>query len=231
LGTLGAVRFLHGRKTGGYFIWPCPRAVLPTVSSPIFVKNTTVEPELGFSTPRGRNPAGPPGPFGRGMKGADLGGNGNGKRGCISGPGGRRAVGVGWRAGPGRGLSDGTWGFQPGDREREGGHENWVWGQFLFWPPWLVGPRGPRQTPRRPFSGPGGGDHPPTSPRPPPPPCPILWNARKWGAWWGVCSGVRGFDSRPVCFVWRFPRTVRLPNLMRTAILPGIHLNPFDFRS
>ena len=37
-----------------------------------------------------------------------------------------------------------------------------------------------------------------------------------------------GFDSQPSR---RSPHGVRPPTPMRTAILPGIHLNPFDFRS
>jgi hypothetical protein len=190
----------------GICIWPPSSGppfwvVFQTVSSPIFVENTAVEPEPGLSMLLGRNPAGPPGPLGDGIKGANLGENGSQKEGCISGPAGRWAAGAGWRAGPGRGLSDGTRGFQRGERAREGGPTNWVWGPFLFRPPWLVGPRGPRQTPRRHFSGPGGGDHPPTSPRPPPPPCPILWNARTQMGRLAGCGGVCGFDSHRLFFV------------------------------
>ena len=174
MGTLGAVRFLPGQESRVSGCPPtptdlecsraCPGTIFWIAPSPIFAGNTTEEPVVGFPTPPGAAPSDMPGSGGGGRKGPDSGDPETQETGRFSGPAGDLGLGTSSGGGPGNGLSLGIGIGRRGQAGWEGGPKNWVWTPFLFRAPWLVGPRRPRQTLRRLFSGPGGGPTLPPAP-------------------------------------------------------------------
>ena len=188
----------------------------------MFVGNTTEGEVLGYSLiPRGAA-VDAFSPLGGGSKGTNSGVRKNERMASNSGPEGNPEVRYGlWDRGRKGHSSDGL----PGGNGRSGSAgrpEDWFWGRFLFWAWRPAMAWRPRRTLRRRISGPGGGHHPPTSPRPPPPAEPLDFEEAPPHPTPGSMPALRMCGS---------PHAPRQTTLMRTAILPGIHLNPFDFRS
>ena len=154
------------------------------------------------------------------MKLGHLGVSKKAKEALISGLVEPQEAGLGLGDGPCWGPLDGMGGGRPLWHGQKQGPKKWIFGQILIRSPWLVGPSRPRQTLPRRISGPGGG--PPTH-QPPPATfrqAPFLGSrGRILGRWFKSHCGHDSLHS------------VRGTKPLRTAILPGIHLNPFDFRS